>query len=148
MRALPAIRLLFLTLIAFSLVIAPGDAAEPPPFLVIVQEGNPNVVLDRSVLAEAFLKKTTRWPSGDVIKPVDLPPDSPAREHFSREVVKRSVAAVKSYWQQIIFSGRDVPPLEVASDDEVIKYVQTHHGAIGYVSGGAHLAGVKTVSVR
>jgi hypothetical protein len=55
---------------------------------------------------------------------------------------------VRSYWQQLIFSGRDVPPPELDSDADVVKYVSKHAGAIGYVSGNGDLAGVKVVIVK
>jgi ABC-type phosphate transport system substrate-binding protein len=120
----------------------------PPPFVVIVHPSNPARVVERTFVAEVFLKKTTRWPSGAVVKPVDLPPESATRERFSQEVLKRSVAAVKSYWQQIIFSGRDVPPPELSNDEAVVQYVLTNRGAIGYVSGSARLGDAKTVVLQ
>ena len=137
-----------LALLLASHVVLAEPAAPPPAFVVIVHPRNPHQALDRSFVADAFLKKTTRWPGGDVIKPVDLPPDAAARERFSRDIVKRSVPAVKSYWQQIIFSGRDVPPPELASDELVVQYVLKHETAIGYVSGNTRLDGARTVTVR
>lgn len=144
-------RVFTLGLLAFLLV-APTErkavAESAPPFVVIIDSKNPYTTLDREFITDAFLKKATRWPNGDVIKPVDLPGSSPVRERFSNDVLKRSVSAVKSYWQQIIFSGRDVPPSEVATDDDVVKYVTTHPGAIGYVSGTARLGDARVVTVK
>ncbi len=136
-------------LVALGAVLAPGrvSSAETPAFVVIVHPQSPYRALERSFVAEAFLKKSTRWPSGDVIKPVDLPPNSRTRERFSQDVLRRSVSAVRSYWQQIIFSGRDVPPPELANDDVVVKYVETHPGAIGYVFGSTHLGATRAVVV-
>ena len=120
----------------------------PPPFVVIVNPHNPVSEIDRSFAEDAFLKKVTTWPSGEVIKPVDLVPDSPVRRAFTHSVLERSVEAVKGYWQQRIFSGRDVPPPELDSDDEVIRYVLKYEGAVGYIGGGASPAGSKLVEVR
>ena len=150
MRALLTARVVLLAFVALFALLSSHDVraeSAPPPFVVIVHPENPNGALDRRFVADALLKKTTRWPGGDVIKPVDLQSDSPAREKFSRDVLKRSVAAVKSYWQQLIFAGRDIPPPELA-DDAVVQYVLTHKGAIGYVSGNVRLGNAKTVSVR
>ena len=143
-----ALVLLALLALLFSSHAVLAEPAPPPAFVVIVHPRNPNHTLERTFVADAFLKKTTRWPGGDVIKPADLPPDTPVRERFSREILKRSVAAVKSYWQQIIFSGRDVPPPELSSDDLVVQYVLKHETAIGYVSGNARLDGARTVTIR
>jgi ABC-type phosphate transport system substrate-binding protein len=138
-------RLLLLIVLLAALL---GAGSPPPPFVVIVNPDNPNTTLGRKFVADAFLKKTTRWPGGDVIHPVDLSPTSKTRERFTDAVLHRSVGAVKSYWQQIIFSGRDVPPPEIGSEEEVVKLVARSPGAIGYVSGTAPLAGVRIVRVE
>jgi len=70
------------------------------------------------------------------------------RRRFSEQVLNRSVTAVRSYWQQIIFSGRDVPPPELGGDAEVLEFVKKHVGAIGYVSGAASTNGAKVIAVR
>jgi hypothetical protein len=54
---------------------------------------------------------------------------------------------VRRYWAQRVFSGRGVPPPELANDSEVVKFVAAHSGAIGYVAADAALAGVKVVEV-
>lgn len=149
-RLLPR-RIVFFIFVLGTIGVARIGSTEPapaPPFVVIVHPQNPHPSLDRGFIADAFLKKTTRWPDGDVIKPVDLPPSSTARVSFSQSVLRRSVAAVKSYWQQMIFSGRDVPPPELANDDIVVKYVTTHPDAIGYVSGETRLGDARVVTVR
>ena len=43
------------------------------------------------------------------------------------------------------FSGRDVPPPELESDEAVVNYVLEHRGAVGYVSGAAKVRGAKVV---
>jgi ABC-type phosphate transport system substrate-binding protein len=149
MRALHAIAALLalaLTLIGVT-VLADGRAV--PAYQVIVHPGNRVTSVDRKFLEDAFLKKITRWPDDDVvIRPVDLAPGSAARRAFSEGVLNRSVEAVKGYWQQRIFSGRDVPPPELDSDEEVVRYVLKYEGAVGYISGGANPGGSKVVGVR
>jgi ABC-type phosphate transport system substrate-binding protein len=125
----------------------PGASA-PPAYRVIVNSGNPQDSVDRKFLAEGFLKKAAEWPDGTPIAPVDLAGDSPVRRRFSEEVMGRSVAAIKSYWQQLIFSGRGVPPPELETDEEVVKFVARRRGAVGYVSMGGEVSGVKVVGVR
>ena len=80
--------------------------------------------------------------------PVDLSESAPAREAFSTAVHHKPVKAVRAYWQQQIFSGRDVPPPEKTSDEQVIAFVRATPGAIGYVSAAAPLTGgVRRVQV-
>jgi ABC-type phosphate transport system substrate-binding protein len=127
-----------------------GSVAADPhgAFRLIVNPANPVSGLDRSFVAEAFLKKTTRWPNDELIRPVDLEADSPVRRRFSDEVLKRSVAAVKSYWQQLVFSGRGLPPPELDNEDQIVRFVLKNLGAIGYVSGSTDIEGAKVISVR
>jgi ABC-type phosphate transport system substrate-binding protein len=117
-------------------------------YRMIVNASNPVETVDRRFLTEAFFKKTTRWPNDLLIRPADQSTDSPARRAFSDDVLRRSVAAVKSYWQQMVFSGRGLPPPELDDDAEVVKFVVRNPGAIGYVSPGANVAGAKPIGVR
>jgi len=138
---------------ALLVILAAGVAAgtsraSSPAFRVIVNPANASPALDRRFLTEVFLKRNTRWPTGELIRPVDQGTDSSVRRRFSEDVLNRSVAAVKSYWQQMIFSGRAIPPPELDSDEEVIRYVAKFPGAVGYISGTGELAGVKAVALR
>jgi ABC-type phosphate transport system substrate-binding protein len=117
-------------------------------FRVIVNPANPAASVERRFLVDAFLKKTTRWPHDEQIRPCDLDPESATRRRFSDDVLKRSVAAVKSYWQQMVFSGQNVPPPEFDSDEQVIQFVLRNPGAVGYVSASANIEGAKVLSLR
>jgi ABC-type phosphate transport system substrate-binding protein len=146
MRALRALILVSVLILAEWLGLA--RATGTPSFVVIVHPQNAISTVDRKLLANAFLKKVTRWQGGNMIRPVDRAADTPVREHFSQTVHKRSAMAIRAYWQQQIFAGRDVPPPELASDEEVVKYVLQHDGAVGYVTSSAPLNGAKVVRVE
>lgn len=117
-------------------------------YRVIVHEVNPVMSASSELLTDLFLKRRIEWPSGISARPVDLKADSEVRKEFSKAVLHRSVEAVKSFWQQMIFSGRGVPPPEVESDMAVLAYVTRYPGAVGYVSADAKLDGVKTIAVQ
>jgi ABC-type phosphate transport system substrate-binding protein len=135
-----------LALAALSASVTAGEAPSSG-YQVIVHPRNPAASVDRTFLADAFFENITRWPDGSLIRPVDLRPQETARSAFSRDVLKRSVEAVKAYWQQRIFAGRGVPPPELAREADVLSYVLRHEGAVGYVSGGFDIAGAKAVAV-
>jgi ABC-type phosphate transport system substrate-binding protein len=123
-----------------------GAAAESPKYEVIVHRDNPARALSRGEVAKLLLGKIGTWPSGLAVQPVDLPEDDELRERFSREVLGRSVGAVRAWWQQQLFSGRGVPPPEL-SEAEVVAYVAANRGAIGYVSAGIRAPGVHAVTL-
>jgi hypothetical protein len=130
-----------------SVVSGAAPPADAPIYRLVVNVDNPVTSLDRRFVQDAFLKKVRTWPDGEVIRPVDLKGNSPVRERFSLDILRRPLAAIQAYWQQQIFSGRDVPPLAVATDAEVMRYLARYKGAIGYVSGPAPLAGAKAVTI-
>lgn len=123
-------------------------ATDHGEFQVIVNASNPIKAVERSFVTQAFLKKIRRWPSGEAIQPADLHPDSGVRRRFCESVLGRSVEAVRSYWQQMIFSGRDLPPPELGTEDAVVDYVIRKPGAIGYVSPNASLRGARPVAIE
>jgi ABC-type phosphate transport system substrate-binding protein len=110
-------------------------AGEPlPQFQLIVHPSNGLSSITSELVSQVFFKRATRWDNGQAIRPVDLRPDSGVRRVFSDVVLKRSVTAVRSYWQQRIFSGRELPPPELDTDEAVSSFVARSPGAIGYVS--------------
>jgi ABC-type phosphate transport system substrate-binding protein len=125
-----------------------GQAAEPPePFQVIVHPSNPVSALSPTFVAEIFLKKVSRWPDGEPILPVDQAPRSSLRVKFVERILHRSLSAVRNYWQQLIFSGRGLPPPELEGDAEVLRYVLRNPGAIGYVSSGFDVDKARVISL-
>lgn len=140
-------RLLALPLAAALLLAGAAQADEARDFKVVVHPDNPATELDRDALSRLFLKKSLRWPDGVAVQPVE-PAAAPLRAAFADQIHRKSLNAVKSYWTQLIFSGRDVPPLERAGDAEVLAYVRATRGAVGYVSASADAAGAKVLPVR
>lgn len=130
------------------LLLGHGLAGEAvPEFRVVGHPALPVATVSRKFLADAFLKNITRWPNDDAIRPVDQLPSSEARHRFSDDVLKRSVSAVKIYWQQRIFAGRGVPPPELESDAAVVRYVESNPGAVGYISGRASQGKTKVLTL-
>lgn len=139
---------LTLTLLLGGAALATRLTAQGRQYIVVVNAANPVGALSADELSKVFLKKTTHWANGDDATPVDLPEGVAVRESFSRDVFHKSVEAIKAYWQSQLFSGRGVPPVELASDDAVLAYVRANPGAIGYVSATAAVGtGVRRVTV-
>ena len=101
-------------------------------------------------VANMVLQKAKRWETGETVVPIDLEPRNPTRKLFTRAVHNKSVTAIESYWQRIIFSGRGSPPPESkATEAEILTFVSENPGAIGYVSSDVELGdGVKKLIVE
>lgn len=114
---------------------------------IIVHPSNPVSMLKKTQVSNYFLKKASSWETGRKVLPVDQGESSPTRKSFTEEIHGKEVHSVVSYWQKQIFSGREVPPVEKNSDRDVIAFVRENPDAIGYVSDGTTLDGVKVVRV-
>lgn len=138
----------FLTVLHVGLLFTLGHAGDlDVGFKVIVNFANPTASMSRSELSELFLKKTTRWKHGQRAAPVDLADGHPARNEFSKAILGKPTSSVASYWQQQIFSGKEVPPPALGSDAEVVAYVKSNPGAVGYVSPSSVTWEVKVLEI-
>ncbi len=139
-KAVPAFALL-------SLLLSSPVSAQGLGYQVIVHPDNPADSLASTEVAAYLLKKKGAWPDGVAVEPVDLADGSSVREALSLDVHNRSTSKIVVYWQRQIFSGREVPPPKLATDADVVAYVASHPGAIGYVSPGTRTRGAKKVDV-
>ena len=118
-------------------------------FKLVTNASNGVSSVARDEASQYFLKKRAVWSGGQPVLPVDQAEESAVRRAFSKEILKKDVAAVKSYWQTQIFSGRSVPPPEKPSDAAVLEFVGANPGAIGYISAAAEMVrGVKEVRLH
>ncbi len=139
-----------LTLTTLVLETSAARAKDLEPFLVVVHPDNPTRTLTSSQVSKIFLGKLPGevWEWGPSYVAVDLDERSEIRLSFSEVIHGKQVSAVKSYWQRMIYSGRDVPPQELGSDAAVLAFVRAEPGAIGYVSAAAHLdPGIKVLEI-
>lgn len=128
--------------------LTPGAARAQTSFVVVVNVTNPASSIGRSELAALFTKKEQSWRDGSPAFPVDLAADDPTREAFTAAIHGKSSQAIRAYWQQQIFSGRQVPPPERDSDEQVLAFVRSTVGAVGYVRPTARLGpGVKVLGL-
>ncbi len=74
---------------------------------------------------------------GVSVKLSDLPKGNASRDHFYESVVKKNEKKLKAYWAKIVFSGKGTPPKMLSSDSDVISWVASTPGAVGYVDSAA-----------
>jgi len=130
------------------ITLAGARAANAQDFMVIVNEANPSPGISSSELARVFQKQATRWSNVLTTEPVDLAEGTVLRDRFTRQVFARTTAQIKAWWQSQMFAGRFLPQAEVATENQVVEFVQRNGGAIGYVSLGTRLPeGVKRLPV-
>ena len=125
-----------------------SSAAEDERFKIIVHPSNRAETVTRDFVRAAYLKKATNWPGGDTVRPVDLSAKFTVRDRFTQDVLRKTPAQLRTYWNQQIFSGKGVPPPELDSIERVVAFVVANPGAIGYLPVGADPGKAKVVGIR
>lgn len=145
-------RALFFVLSAAALIgglclpAAPTALADAP-YRVIVHPDVQGSQIPRAALSSIFLKQAPRWGDGTPVLPVDQSVRSSVRRSFSGDVLRQGLVEVQVYWQRKMSAGVTPPPVK-PSDEEVVSFVASTPGSIGYVSAGTPLpASVKVVAV-
>jgi hypothetical protein len=72
----------------------------------------------------------------------------PVEDSFCEKYVGKNDVALQTYYRSLVFTGRAMMPKALDTDKEIIDYGARTKGAIGFVSPGAKLEGVVTITVK
>jgi ABC-type phosphate transport system substrate-binding protein len=114
--------------------VASADAT----YRVIVHPQVKGSQIPRAALTSIFLKQAPKWSDGSTVLPVDQSVRSPVRRAFSSDVLQQGMVEVQVYWQRKMATGLTPPPVK-SSDEEIVSFVASTPGAIGYVSSATPL---------
>ena len=113
--------------------------------VVVVGASNGNS-LSGSDVSRIFLGKLKKFGDGSSVIPVNLASGSDVRTAFEKNALGKSSSQIKAYWSKQVFSGKGKPPKELGSDADVINFVSSNPGAIGYIDAGSVNDSVKVVA--
>jgi hypothetical protein len=121
-------------------------SAQGRGYKIVVNTSNPVTSISREELSHIFLRKSLKFSDGRSASPVDLQANSSVREVFSKDIHHKAASAVDAYWQQQIFSGKDIPPPQ-KSEKLALDFVRSNGNGISYVSAGASTEGLKVLTI-
>jgi hypothetical protein len=134
----------FVVLLALvTVLLAPLTAAE------VQVIANPSVTvgeLTATDLKSVFLGSKTAV-GGTAVEPV-LHTGGATHDAFLQAFIGKSDVALRNHFKTLVFTGKGAQPKTFASDAEVLKYVMSTKGAIGYVSATADVGGARKISVK
>jgi ABC-type phosphate transport system substrate-binding protein len=116
--------------LSFLLPLAPLQAADEG-FAVIAHAGVPKV--DAATLQRLYTGRAIEV-AGAPVTVVNAAIGSPVRERFLAQVLNLDNERYIAYWTVRRHVGKGVPPRDLRSAAEVIEYVQSTPGAMGYVA--------------
>jgi len=97
-------------------------------------------------LQRIYLGKQTRWKDDTSIVPVMLK-SGPLHDEFIEGFLDRSVQRFVTYWRQMVFTGKGMPPKSFVSESDLVDFVARTPGSVGYVSAGAEVTEVKILEL-
>lgn len=116
-------------LIGLFLVAAPALAAEPA-VLVIGHAALPR--LDTTTVARLYTGRAIEV-GGTAVTVINAVPGSALRQRFLAAVLQQDEDKYGAYWTVRRHVGKGVPPRELGSSAELIQFVQSTPGAVGYI---------------
>ena len=123
-------RALFLCLSRAALVAAFACAPAGAGTVVI---GHPSLAkIDAQTVQKIFTGKVVEV-GGVFVTAVNHTAGSAVRNRFLLAYIDKDDEAYTAYWTVRRYIGKGTPPREMASSAEVIQYVQSTPGAIGYI---------------
>ncbi|NCP63538.1 MAG: hypothetical protein GW763_07605 [Paraglaciecola sp.] len=113
------------------LVLGSQTSAVARSLIVVANTHQQNIQLDRQQVRALFMGA----PTGLGLTPVALPIDSAERVLFNTKVIGLTEHRIQSYWAQMKFAGKNKPPMQLNSVDDVIAHLLAHPFSVGYVLG-------------
>lgn len=124
-------RLHFYLALGWLFLLPVGDALAD--LVVVVNARNGVAVMTRNEVVNIFFGRYRQFFNGVEAQPVDLVDSNPERARFYAGLVGKDISEVNAYWSRLIFSGRVQAPPRMSNAEEVLKWVSSHPGGIGFV---------------
>ncbi|GAC35601.1 hypothetical protein [Paraglaciecola polaris] len=121
---------------AFALVMlfcANLTYAEQPQVQVIVNNNVNVTTLSESSVRWIFSMRQTTWQDGSAIKVYVLSKQTPAHQHFCKNVLSMFPYQLERMWNKLAYSGLGEKPILVSDSQEMLNMISQEPGAIGYV---------------
>lgn len=113
---------------------------------IIVNQSVPDNRLSKDDIEKIYLGKKQAWSDGSKIAPVTLK-ECQAHETFITQYVKRSPVQFNAFWLRAIYTGTGVPPVSFENESDLIHYVSSTPGAIGYVPEETESGELKVIQI-
>ena len=89
--------------------------------------------MSRNEVINIFFGRNRQFFNGIEAQPVDMHDSHSDRARFYEALVGKDLAEINAYWSRQVFSGRMRPPPKMATSEEVVKWILSHPGGIGFI---------------
>ncbi len=126
-------------------VLGAGSALAGP--ILIGHPGIPDNALSQGEVQKVFLGKTGNWSDGSRVV-LSMLGKGDLSDGFFKTYVKKSSKQFTTFWKKAVFSGTGEMPTEFATEAELVAYVASTPGAVGYVDEATAHDGVQVIAIQ
>lgn len=116
-------------------------------FSIIANNSVAQNEISASEVKEVYLGNKGTWNDGAAIN-VSMIANQVVLGEFLGQFVDMPYRMFDLHWKQTVFSGKAVQPKKAANDAEIVQYVSSTPGAIGFVKSADEAKGVKILTVK
>jgi ABC-type phosphate transport system substrate-binding protein len=109
---------------------------------VIGNRSVPVASLDQKQIQKIYLGKMKVWENGMKVEFVTLGKGD-VQDAFLKKYVKKNRSTFTRFWKKKVFTGGGQAPVSFEKESDLVEYVETTKGAIGFVTSGANTDQVK-----
>ena len=128
--------LLFLTILTCLACIqstAWAEEVKPEQIVIICHKSVPLTVVDKTVVEEIFLGKTTSVGKKKVKVNIATLRGGLVHESFVKNYLNRTSSQFKNFWKKLVFSGKAKMPKSFKTEKELVVHVSKTEGSVGYI---------------
>lgn len=118
----------------FTLFVSCFGQLSMAEIVVVANKDNQIEMLTKKQVIDIYMGRTSTFPNGEVVLPIDQETDSAVRKLFYLYLVDKTVSEINAYWARLLFSGRATPPRPAENSSSVINIIKKNKSAIGYVN--------------
>lgn len=115
--------------------------------VIIGNRSVPVSEMSQTDIQNIYLGKTKVWDNGMKVVVVALG-DGDVSDRFLKNYVKKNSNTFNMYWKKQVFTGGGKPPASFDKEKDLVEYVSTTKGAVGYVSSQSVSDNVKIILVK
>lgn len=131
--------------IVLSLFVLSPLAAFAEDVVIICNKSVAINSISKDDMERIYLGKKNLWDGGGKIEPVIL--QNELADSFLTTYVGKNATTFGNYWKKMLFSGKGNGPKQFTKPKEVVDYVASTQGAIGFVPAGTNSDAVKILPV-
>ncbi len=114
----------------------------------IVVIGNNNVPKMSMVTVQKIYTGKFVSVSGIDVTPIAFKSGANVRSRFLREFLKQDEDKYTAYWTVRRYIGKGIPPMEFSGATEIIRFVMSTPGAVGYIDEDDLKPGINVIAGR